>query len=49
MMSPYYAKQNLEMNKEQMQFLKLDTDWILSFKDMKDLGIAVKQKLNNSL
>jgi hypothetical protein len=49
MMTPYYAKQNLEMNKEQMKFLKLHTEWILEFNDMRELGIAVKQKLMSKL
>lgn len=49
MMTPYYAKQNLEMNKEQMKFLKLDTEWVLKFHDMRELGIAVKQKLMSKL
>ena len=49
MMTPYYAKQNLEMNKEQMKFLKLHADWILEFNDMRELGIAVKQKLMSKL
>ena len=48
-MTPYYAKQNLEMNKEQMKFLKLDTEWILGFQDMRQLGIAVKQKMMSKL
>lgn len=49
MMTPYYAKQNLELNKEQMKFLKLDTEWVLQFEDMKELGIAVKQKMMSKL
>ena len=49
MMTPYYAKQNLEMNKEQMKFLKLNAEWILEFNDMRELGIAVKQKLMSKL
>lgn len=48
-MTDYYLKQMLEFNKEAETFIKLDKDWILSFDNVTDLGIAVKQKMLQKL
>lgn len=44
-MTDYYLKQILDFNKEAETFIKLDKDWILSFDNVTELGIAVKQKM----
>ena len=45
MMHPYYAKQILEYNKENIKSIVLEADWILSFDDMNKLGNEVKEKM----
>lgn len=49
MMTPYYAKQVIEFNENSMKYIPLQSDWILGFNDMEQLGNAVRKKLDERL
>jgi hypothetical protein len=48
-MTDYYLKQMLEFNREAAKSITFQKDWILSFENVTDLGVAVKQKMLQKL